>query len=110
MFDRWTLSYQKILSDIADEVSRAKLQWGEESDRRNTLNDWVMYSHIYSSKAAEMGRTTAEQEKYLRKAAGLLISSLDMLKREGFAPRHYEDQSRPKSLPEIDENAIGLNW
>jgi hypothetical protein len=90
-----------ILADIGQEVERAKLQWGEEFDQKNTLNDWVTYTNIYMSKAADMGRTVEEQEKYLRKAAGLLINALVMLKNTGFAPRHYESQTRPVSLPEI---------
>lgn len=91
----------RILASIGLEVLRAKQQWGEEFDRKNTLNDWITCTNIYTSKAAEMGRTTKEQEKYLRKAAGLLINALVMLNSTGFAPRHYEYQDRPASLPEI---------
>lgn len=92
---------QKILEDIGLEVTRAKQQWGEDFDRKNTLNDWVTYAGMYATRAAEMGRTPEEQEKYLRKAAGLLINAIDMLRREGFSPRHYDGQTRPASLPEI---------
>jgi hypothetical protein len=91
----------QVLLDLGLEVQRAKEMWGEEFDQKNTLNDWITYNNIYASKAAEMDRTVEEQEKYLRKAAGLLINALVMLKSTGFAPRHYENQTRPKSLPEI---------
>lgn len=96
-----TSNIYDILVDLGQEVERAKKQWGEEFDRKNTLNDWVTYTNIYTSKAAEMDRTIEEQEKYLRKAAGLLINAIVMLKTTGLAPRHYEGQTRPLSLPEV---------
>ncbi len=80
---------------------RAKLTWGEDFDRKNTLNDWVIYSMSFAADATRMDTTLQEQETYLRKAAGLLVSAIDMLQREGFAPRHYEGQTQPESLPEI---------
>lgn len=92
----------RILESIWKEVARAKNQWGEKFDRANTLNDWVAYTNIYLGQAVRMGATVEEQETNLRKAAGLLISAIDMLKREGFSPRHYEGLDRPKSLPEIN--------
>ncbi len=90
-----------ILEEIALEVERAKLTWGEDFDRKNTLNDWVIYSMSFAADATRMDTTLQEQETYLRKAAGLLVSAIDMLQREGFAPRHYEGQTQPESLPEI---------
>jgi hypothetical protein len=90
-----------ILVDIGQEVKRAKQTWGEDFDRRNTLNDWVVYAMSFATDATRMGTTIEQQETYLRKAAGLLVSAMDILKREGFAPRHYEGQTAPKSLPEI---------
>jgi hypothetical protein len=79
-----------ILSEIGREIERAKEEWGEEFDRKNNLDNWVTYAVKYLGKAAAMGATVEEQETNLRKAAGVLISAIDMLKREGFAPRHYE--------------------
>jgi hypothetical protein len=92
----------KILADIHLEVERARQTWGEEFDRKNTLNDWVTYAMSFATDATLMESTTEQQERYLRKAAGLLVSAMVMLKTEGFAPRHYEGQTGPKSLPEID--------
>lgn len=93
----------RILNSIWLEIERGKKEWGEEFDRKNTLNDWIVYTNIYLGRAAQMGTTIEDQEMNLRKAAGLLINAMDMLKREGFAPRHYEGQDRPKSLPEITQ-------
>ena len=90
-----------ILAQIGMEIKRAKTMWGEEFDRKNTLNDWVTYAMAKATDATRMSTTVEEQERDLRKAAGLLISAIDMLQREGFAPRHYEAQTRPQSLPEI---------
>ncbi len=92
---------QKILDDIGLEVIRAKEQWGEDFDRKNTQNDWNTYVNIYLSKAAAMGASFEEVETNLRKAAGLLISAIDAHQSGGFAPRHYEGQTRPASLPEV---------
>jgi len=92
---------QKILEDIGLEVTRAKQQWGEEFDKKNTQNDWEHYVSKYIVKAGEMGATFEEVETNLRKAAGVIISAIDMHRRQGFAPRHYEGQTRPASLPEI---------
>lgn len=90
-----------ILDEIGREIERAKKEWGEEFDRKNNLDNWIAYVVKYLGKAAAMGATIEEQETNLRKAAGILISAIDMMRREGFQPRHYEGQSRPKSLPEI---------
>lgn len=95
------LPFLKILGEIGREVCRAKEMWGEEFDSKNNLDNWITYVIKYLGKAAAMGATTEEQETNLRKAAGVLIAAIDMLKRQGFAPRHYEGQSQPKSLPEI---------
>lgn len=99
-----------VLDEVGREVMRAKEQWGEEFDEKNTLNDWVMYSHQYSSRATAINTSLEQQESDLRKAAGILISAIDMLKRKGFAPRHYESQSRPKSSPEVDTAAFNYDW
>lgn len=93
---------ERILESIGQEVSRARSMWGTRFDQRNTLNDWAAYANIYISKATDMSASLTEQETNLRKAAGLLISALITLRTTGFAPRHYEGQTRPKSLPEIE--------
>jgi hypothetical protein len=95
--------FESIVRDVVAEIERAKQQWGEEFDRHNTLNDWNQYVNLYLAKAATMGATFEEIETNLRKAAGLVIAALEMHLREGLAPRHYEGQSRPKSLPEIQQ-------
>jgi hypothetical protein len=92
---------EKILTEVGLEVKRAKQMWGEEFDQKNTQNDWNTYVNIHLSNAAKMGATAAEIEGGLRKAAGLLITAIDVFKQQGFAPRHYEGQTRPKSLPEV---------
>lgn len=94
--------FRDILNDIALEVGRAKQQWGEDFDKKNTQNDWEHYVNKYLVKAGEMGATFEEVETNLRKAAGVIISAIDMHRRQGFAPRHYEGQTRPASLPEIE--------
>jgi hypothetical protein len=91
----------EVFSIVAQEIERAEKEWGHEFDKKNTLNDWVAYAQIYVGKAVEMGATQENIEKNLRKAAGILISALVQQKVTGFAPRHYEGQERPKSLPEI---------
>jgi hypothetical protein len=90
-----------VLAEIGLEVERARTQWGAEFDRRNTLNDWVAYTTGYLADAISTSASMGQQEEALRKAAGLLVSALVMLKTEGFAPRHYEGQTAPKSLPEV---------
>jgi hypothetical protein len=97
-----SLAVQAVLTEVGLEAERGKKTWGQEFDRRNTLNDWVVYAMSFATDAARMETTMKAQDRDLRKAAGILISALVMLKTEGFAPRHYEGQTAPKSLPEID--------
>ena len=94
-----------VLEEIGAEIKRAKAQWGQDFDDKNTLNDWVTYVDIYLGKAAAMGATPDEIRRNLRKAAGLAVSAFIQFTNKGFAPRHYEKQARPKSLPEIGEKS-----
>lgn len=103
MREVFNIRMARILSDIVKEIERAKQQWGEDFDLKNTQNDWEHYIVKYVSKAGEMGATFEEVETNLRKAAGLIITAIDMHQRTGFAPRHYEGQTRPASLPEIQQ-------
>lgn len=75
--------------------------WGTDFDSKNTLNDWAAYINIYLGQALKMGATTDEVRKNLRKAAGLALSALRWAEGGGVAPRHYDQQTRPESLPEI---------
>jgi hypothetical protein len=93
---------KEILEQIALESERARKQWGTTFDDKNTLNDWAVYVNIYLGKATAMGATKEEVVKNLIKAAGLLVSALDRAVNDKFAPRHYEGQPRPTSLPEIN--------
>jgi hypothetical protein len=92
-----------VLYDVEREVARAKATWGEEFDRRNTLNDWVTYAISFAADATKSDMSTKDQEVNLRKAAGLLVSAITMLRTTGFAPRHFEGQTLPPHLPEIDD-------
>jgi hypothetical protein len=89
----------EVLSDVHSEVERARAQWGTAFDERNTLNDWITYINIYLGRAATMGASPEEVERNLRKAVGLAVSALCWS--GTFAPRHYDSQQRPKSLPDI---------
>lgn len=93
----------KILESIKLEIERGKQEWGEQFDLKNTQNDWEHYVVKYLNRAGEMGATYEDVETDLRKAAGLIIAAIEMHQRTGFAPRHYEGQTRPKSLPEIQQ-------
>jgi len=93
---------ETIFDEIIKECARAGKMWGSDFDDNNTLNDWITYVVMYLGKAAYHGATPNEVHKNLIKAAGLLISAIGTeLDNEGFAPRHYDGQSRPKSMPEI---------
>ncbi|SRR6266478_3195047 len=92
------------LEEVKTEILRAKAQWGDNFDNANTQNDWNAYINIYLSKAAEMSASPEVIKKNIRKAAGLALAMYTQHLFKGFAPRHYEEQVRPKSLPEIGEN------
>ncbi len=98
---------KEILEQIAQEIERARKQWGTVFDDKNTLNDWATYINIYLAKATSMGATQEEVIKNLRKAAGLVVSVLERaVNGQRIAPRHYDGQERPKSLPEITTGAV----
>ena len=94
-------SIMEVSADVVNEVNRARAMWGTTSDDKNTLNDWIAYSNIYLAHASDMGATPAEVTKGLRKAAGLVLSALYQAENGLLAPRHYDGQARPESLPEI---------
>ena len=88
--------------NVVEEVVRARKQWGTEFDLKNTLNDWTAYIVSYTSAAAKMGASKDDVVKNLRKAAGLALSALYHAENDLLAPRHYDSQERPKSLPDIE--------
>lgn len=92
--------------DVVQEVLRARKQWGTQFDLKNTLNDWMAYVQIYMGQAAKMGASKDDVTTNLRKAAGLVLSTLYHAENDLLAPRHYDGQQRPKSLPEIDEETV----
>lgn len=92
---------QAVTGEVLLEVMRAHEQWGTKFDEKNTLNDWIAYINIYLGKASSMGASKETVKKELRKAAGLAMSALFHAENESLAPRHYDGQLRPESLPEI---------
>ena len=92
---------QEVAENTVREVLRAREQWGTTFDKKNTLNDWAAYVNIYLGKATSMGASAEEVKKQLRKAAGLVLSALYHAENGILAPRHYDGQPRPSSLPEI---------
>ena len=82
---------QEIFDKITNELAYSGVKWGQEFDDKNTINDWSTYIGMYMGKACEMGLSPEEQEVRLVKVAGLTVSALKSLKRNGkFPPRHYE--------------------
>jgi len=82
---------EEILNKILNEHDDAFRKWGTDFDDKNTLNDWVSYICRYASSAAEDQITNEESAKRLCKAAGLIVSSLEALDKNGnWADRHYE--------------------
>lgn len=96
-----TKPIREISDLVLSEVMRARQQWGTSFDEKNTLNDWTAYVNIYLGRATTMGATSEEVKKNLRKAAGLVLSALYQAENDALAPRHYDAQTRPESLPEI---------
>lgn len=92
---------KETADEIVAEVERAEKMWGTDFDSKNTLNDWAAYINIYLGKAAVMGASKDEVVKNLRKAAGLTLTVLRWTEADALAPRHYDGQSRPDSLPEV---------
>lgn len=99
------ITIEQIADDAVKEVLRARKQWGTAFDEKNTLNDWTTYIGIYTGKAASMGISKDEVVTNLRKAAGLVLSALYHAQNDKLAPRHYDGQPRPESLPEIDDSS-----
>ena len=93
---------EELGQTVVEEVNRARRQWGTEFDLKNTLNDWVTYTGSYMSAAAKMGASRDDVVTNLRKAAGLALSALYHAENDLLAPRHYENQERPRSLPDIE--------
>jgi hypothetical protein len=96
-----TKTLEAVSELVLKEVLRARKQWGTSFDEKNTLNDWCAYVNIYLGNAAKIGGTLEEVKTNLRKAAGLVLSALYWAENDALAPRHYDNQPRPKSLPEV---------
>lgn len=80
-----------IINELFAEIDYANEKWGVEFDDENTLNDWVTYICMYATDAAKMTAPPKEQRKQLVKCAGLALSALIALDRNGgFRDRHYE--------------------
>ncbi len=98
---------QDVSALVLAEVARAQAQWGTSLgpycaiDEKNTLNDWAAYINIYLGHATGMGASKEEVVRGLRKAAGLTLAALLYAENDALAPRHYDGQERPASLPEI---------
>jgi hypothetical protein len=96
------VTIEQLGKNVVEEVLRARKMWGTEFDLKNTLNDWVSYINSYTAKASRMGAPKEEVVTNLRKAAGLALSALYHAENDLLAPRHYETQQRPTSLPDIE--------
>ena len=92
-----------LIEQIELEMDRANNMWGKDFDDKNTLNDWIAFINYYLSKAVAMGISKEDREKYMRKACGLAINTFIRVRTNSLAPRHYENQTRPISPPEINE-------
>jgi hypothetical protein len=99
MIERKTI--EELSSEVLKEVLRARQQWGTAFDEKNTLNDWAAYINIYLGQATTMEVSDEDVRTNLRKAAGLALSALYHAENNSLAPRHYDSQKRPESLPEI---------
>ena len=85
----------EILNEVREEIKRQLELWGVAFDDLNTANDWVAYICRYVAAGAYDGRVQAYDsekfEEYLKKAAGICISAIAAIKRNGdCAPRHYD--------------------
>lgn len=80
-----------FLGGIIAEYSRAERKWGTEFDDKNTANDWVHYINWYASGAAPLEFDEKHFRTNMLKIAGLCLSALKALDRNGsFPPRHYD--------------------
>lgn len=85
--------HAKIYNEILNELEYANDKWGTEFDDKNTMNDWVTYICMYATDAAKMNTCPADARSKLLKTAGLALSALATLERNGsFDKRHYEDE------------------
>lgn len=96
------ITIEELGRDVVDEVSRAREMWGTDFDLKNTLNDWSSYVANYFAAASKMGASREDVIANIRKAAGLALSALYHAENDLLAPRHYDGQTRPESLPEIE--------
>jgi hypothetical protein len=84
---------QKIYNEIEEERSYQDSLWGDEFDKKNTLNDWVSYMNTYSGQASKIGTPKEEQRRQLLKAVTIGVAALERFDTDGgFAPRHYDDE------------------
>ena len=86
--------FESIVAEIKAEKEYAENLWGTEFDDKNTANDWASYLMIYAGRAVEMDRTRLFNPIRFRtdmlKVAGLAISAIQTLDRNGIAKRHYD--------------------
>jgi hypothetical protein len=87
--------FESIVAEIKAEKEYAENLWGTEFDDKNTANDWASYLMIYAGRAVEMDRTTRlfnpiRFRTDMLKVAGLAISAIQTLDRNGIAKRHYD--------------------
>ena len=83
---------QKIYNEIETERAYQDQQWGDEFDKKNTLNDWVSYMNTYCGQASKMGTPKDDQRKQLLKAVTIGVAALERFDTDnGFAPRHYDE-------------------
>jgi hypothetical protein len=83
---------QKIYNEIETERAYQDGRWGDEFDRKNTLNDWVSYMNTYTGQASKMDTPKEEQRKQLLKAVTIGVAALERFDTDnGFAPRHYDN-------------------
>jgi hypothetical protein len=82
---------KQIFEQIEAERKYQDGKWGDEFDKKNTLNDWVTYINIYAGQAAKMGNSKEEQRTQMLKVATLAVAALERFdENDGFAPRHYD--------------------
>lgn len=97
---------QLVETEVHLAVTRAIEMWGTEFDDKNTPNDWAAYICNYVAAGAYDGRqekyTPERFRKHLAKAAGLCISAMLAIDRNGIcAPRHYENLPNAGAKGEI---------
>lgn len=93
-------SFEIIFDDIKHELSRKSVKkWGDQFDKNNTINDWVTFICMYASDAAKLEYSSPKSKAldpkdsrlYLIKAAGLCISAIHNLDKNGkWLKRHYD--------------------